>query len=88
MAYVAGGRLTFSDENGGRERLSAPIVSTGLFRLLGVSPALGRDFVAQDAAPGAAPVAILSHSLWQRRFRGNIDVIGRALGCDADCERL
>ncbi len=79
MAFVDGGQITLRDGNGGRERLSAPTVSADLFRLLGVQPALGRDFAADDAAPGAAPVAIVSHSLWQRRFFGRADAIGQTL---------
>ncbi len=79
MAFVNGRQLTLRDETGGRQRLSAPAVSAELFRLLGVQPVLGRDFVASDEAPGAAPVAILSHGLWQRRFRGSSAVIGQTL---------
>src|SRR5262245_34138575 len=75
MAYVDGRQLTLRDDGGGKERLSAPLVSAGLFGLLGVQPALGRDFVAADEAAGAAPVTILSHGFWQRRFRGSADVI-------------
>jgi predicted permease len=79
MAFVDGRQLMLRDENGGRERLSAPIVSADLFRLLGVQPALGRDFVADDEAPNAAPVAILTHGFWQRRFRGSADIVGQTL---------
>jgi predicted permease len=79
MAFVAGEQLTLRDESGGRERLSAPTVSAELFGLLGVRPVLGRDFVVDDAASGAAPVAILSYGLWQRRFGGSADVIGQTL---------
>ena len=79
MAYVDSRQLTLRDDGGGKERLSAPVVSAGLFRLLGVQPALGRDFAAADEAPGAAPVTILSHGFWQSRFRGSADVIGQTL---------
>ncbi|HEY3515754.1 MAG TPA: ABC transporter permease, partial [Gammaproteobacteria bacterium] len=79
MAYVDGRQLTLRDDAGGKERFAAAVVSADLFRLLGVQPALGRDFVADDQAAGAAPVAILSHGFWQSRFRGSAEVIGRTL---------
>jgi predicted permease len=79
MAFIDGAQLKLRDEGGGRERLSAPTVSADLFGLLGVEPALGRDFAPDDAAGKAAPVAILSHDLWQRRFGGSASVIGRTL---------
>ena len=79
MAYVDGRQLRLRDDGGGKERLAAQSVSADLFRLLGVQPTLGRDFVAADEAAGAAPVAILSHGFWQRRFRGNVGVIGQTL---------
>jgi len=79
MAYVDGRQLTLRDEAGGKEQLSAAVVSAELFRLLGVQPALGRNFDAADDAAGAAPVTILSHGFWQSRFRGSADVIGQTL---------
>ena len=50
------------------------------FPVLGVRPAMGRAF-AQDeyAAPGAAPVAVLSHTFWQTRFGGAADILDRTL---------
>lgn len=50
--------------------------SAGLFSVLGVSPALGREFSEDDDRPGAAPVAIVSYEIWQRNFlsqRGVLD---------------
>jgi putative ABC transport system permease protein len=64
------------------ERLDANRVSAGFFAALGVRLALGRAFVAQDDLPGAAPVAIISHSLWQRRFGADPNVIGRSIQLD------
>jgi putative ABC transport system permease protein len=47
------------------------------FQTLGVKPALGRLFRADEGKPGAPPVAILSHTLWQRTFGGNPDIVGQ-----------
>lgn len=54
-------------------------VSKELFRVLGVSPERGRGFAAEEDRPGGAPVVIISHNLWLRRFGGHPDVIGRTL---------
>ncbi len=59
------------------ERLVGAEVSTGYFRLLGVSPALGRDFVEADAT--GPLVTILSDGLWKRRFGGDPAVVGRVI---------
>jgi putative ABC transport system permease protein len=61
------------------ERVNAYTVSPNLFSLLGAAPALGRNFTDGDGAPGAEPVALLSHSLWQRRFGGDSAIVGRGI---------
>lgn len=57
-------------------------VTPNTFRLLGVMPALGRDFQAADALPGAEPVVMLRHDVWTRRFQGAADVVGRRIPLD------
>jgi predicted permease len=56
-------------------------VTPDWFRALGVVPALGRDFTAEDDATGA-PVVILSHEFWQSRFAGDPALIGRTISMD------
>ena len=53
------------------------LVSEDYFTVLGVQPRLGRVFRADEFRPGAAPVAIISTSLWQQRFGGDPNVLGR-----------
>jgi putative ABC transport system permease protein len=53
--------------------------AAGFFETLGVAPALGRTFSAEDDRPGAPPVVVLSHRLWQRRLGGDPAVVGRTL---------
>src|SRR5262245_60108588 len=65
--------------SGEPERLALGIVSADLFETLGVAPALGRAFTREEYTAGGAPVVILSYSLWQRRFGGDPQVVGRAL---------
>jgi predicted permease len=54
------------------------LVSGDFFRLLGVRPVLGRTFTAEeDNAPGANPLAVISHGFWQREFAGDRGIVGR-----------
>src|SRR5262249_27350459 len=57
-------------------------VSPGIFALLGVQPALGRAFRAEEDQPGHDQVAILSHALWQRRFGSDPRLLGRSIILD------
>src|SRR3954469_302074 len=66
----------------GAPRLVVADVTPTLFPMLQAAPALGRAFVDGDDRHGAAPVAILSHGLWQRRYGGRLDVIGQAIRFD------
>ena len=61
----------------GPERISGAVVSANLFDMLGVQPALGRNFGHADDRPGAEPVVILSNMLWRRRFEAVPDILGR-----------
>jgi putative ABC transport system permease protein len=61
------------------ERLTSLRVSQEYFQVLGVAPALGRDFAPEEDLPGSARVAILSHGLWQRRFGGDPAILGRTV---------
>lgn len=58
------------------ERLSGALTSSTFFQVLGVSPLTGRVFTSEDAAPGQASV-VLSFGMWQRRFAGAADVVGK-----------
>ena len=64
------------------ERLGAARVSAGLFRLLGVSPALGRPFDAHDDRVDAPPVALVSDVVWTRRFGARADALGETIRID------
>jgi predicted permease len=57
-------------------------VDHDLFEVLGVRPALGRSFTAEEDQAGGARVAILGHALWQSRFGGSSSVIGRSIVLD------
>ena len=60
------------------------MTSPNLFRVLGVQPMLGRDFVDANAAKGAANVALLSYEGWQTFFGGDPNVVGKTLRFGGD----
>jgi predicted permease len=73
---------TYRETRGPREtatRIQGAAVSPALFPLLRASPAAGRFFEAGDAREGAPPVVVLSYRLWQDRFGGDPEAVGRTL---------
>jgi predicted permease len=65
---------------GETELVGGELVSGGYFPLLGIRPAVGRLFTADDDVPlGAHPYAVLSYAWWQSKFGGSSDVIGRTI---------
>src|SRR5271166_5447421 len=83
IAAVSGGRFQISSAPP-----SAPIevagsrVSADFFRVFGVKPIAGRAFSPGEDRPGAKPVAVLSHALWQSRFASDPNAIGQSIDVD------
>ena len=69
---------TFTGDGDAQWALGAH-ASANLWDVLGVAPALGRAFTAQEDQPGADDVVVLSHSLWQQRFGGRADVLSTSV---------
>lgn len=61
------------------ERLDGLRVTAQYFKALGVPPALGRHFDPADDRPGGASVALIAHSLWQRRLGGDHAIVGQTI---------
>ena len=70
-------------DGGDPEQLPAVRVHWNFFEVLGVRPALGRDFRPEEDRPGATRVVIISDSLWRRRFSADPKVLGRKLTLDS-----
>jgi putative ABC transport system permease protein len=64
------------------EQLEAQRASASYFRVLGISPVLGRDFQAVDDRLKGPSVVIISDGMWQRRFGGDRTIIGRQVTLD------
>jgi predicted permease len=71
--------LTFPGEP---EHLAARQISSGFFPTLGVTPALGRNFSADEDRAGATPVAIISDHLWRDRFAHRSEALGKTVTLD------
>ncbi len=68
--------LTGTDEP---EQLPGTFVSVELFPMLGASPLLGRNFLPDEGRPGGNRAVIISFALWQRRFGGDPNLVGKSL---------
>jgi putative ABC transport system permease protein len=65
--------------NGAPDRLPALRVSAEFFPLLGLTPVAGRPFTRENEQPGHGDVLLISYRLWQDRFGGAADAIGRTV---------
>jgi predicted permease len=54
-------------------------VASGFFRILGVHPAIGREFTLDEDRAGGPPAVILSHALWHKYFHGDPGVLGKGV---------
>ncbi len=72
--------LSGSDEP---ERVTGLAASADLFPMLGIKPILGRNFLPEEDRPGASPVILLSHDLWQQRFNGDPKIEGKTIVVNA-----
>ncbi len=79
MAIVHGVSIILNDANGYPENIDANENSADTFRLVGQRPIMGRDFTPADEEPGAAPVAILNYSFWERRYAKDPAILGRTV---------
>jgi putative ABC transport system permease protein len=82
---LAGWNLTqfnLSSADAEPERVPAARVTGDFFRVLGVAPAIGRDFLPEEDAPGAPHSVIITDELWRTRFFGDPQIIGRTISLD------
>jgi predicted permease len=69
-------------------RISAQYVTPGFFEVLGVHPSHGRTFLEEEGRPGAEPVVMLSHGLWDAELGRDPDVLGRTLDVNGASRRV
>jgi putative ABC transport system permease protein len=64
------------------ERIRGMLATHGFLSMLGMLPMIGRNFLPEEDRPGHNKVAILGYGLWQRRFGGDPNILGRAITLD------
>jgi predicted permease len=78
LAIAIGGNYNLTGQ-GNPERVGAIRVSSNLFSMLGVHPALGRLLMPDEDSPGRASTAILADGMWARRFGRDPHIVGRSV---------
>jgi hypothetical protein len=78
VAAYQSGNMFFDDGNS-TEDTPVGLVTPDLFSLFRVKPLLGRTFTEEETRPGRFRVAVISQSLWQRRFGSDPNVLGRTV---------
>ena len=78
LAAFRGERLNMTSGNE-PERIVGTWATAEFFSTLGVEPVLGRSFYPDEGRPGSPPVAVISHSLWQRHLGADPDAMGRTI---------
>jgi putative ABC transport system permease protein len=61
------------------ERVQGFLVTANFFDVLGVKPILGRNFLEEENQPGKDAVAIITHSVWQRRFGSDPNIVNKTI---------
>ena len=73
--YISGSTINVTYKNN-PQRYTGAYVTEDFFRILGVSPIMGRDFTADDNKPGAEKKTLLGYEIWQRDFGGDPNIVG------------
>ena len=76
--YLAGSTInvTYKDRP---QRYTGGYVTEDFFKIIGVSPVLGRDFTVEDNKPGAEKVTILGDEIWRRDFNADPNIVGQSV---------
>src|ERR1700693_6250707 len=76
--YLAGSTINVTYKNN-PQRYTGSYITEDFFKIVGISPAMGRDFTAEDNKPGAEKVTILSDEIWRRDFGADPNIVGQSL---------
>src|SRR5213083_266428 len=76
--YLSGSTINVTYKNN-PQRYTGAYVTEDFFKIIGVSPAMGRDFTAEDNKPGAEKVTILGDEIWRRDFGADPNIVGQSV---------
>ena len=79
MSLIAQPSFNVSEPGTAPERYSGAYISTNAFHVIGTKALLGRGFIAEDDLDGARPVVVLGYSIWQSRYAGDPNVLGKTI---------
>ncbi len=79
LAIMQDRTLNLTGADGPPERLGSERVSANLLTVLGVRPALGRNFTPEEDRPGNDREVVITDSLWHRRFHGDASIVNRTI---------
>ncbi len=79
MAGYLNGSTINVTYNNNPQRYTGAYVTEDLFKIIGVSPVLGRDFTAEDNKPGSPKTAILGDEIWRRDFNADPNIVGQGV---------
>ncbi len=83
LAAHTGTAVALVDEGPARQ-LEGVLLTADMFRVLGVTPQLGRQLLPSDSVPGAPPVMLVGADVWRGQFGGSRDVLGRVVRIDGE----
>src|SRR5437763_7192811 len=76
--YLSGSTINVTYKNT-PQRYTGGYVTEDMFKIIGVAPAMGRDFTAEDNKAGAEKVTILGDEIWRRDFGADPNIIGQSV---------
>src|SRR5213083_579146 len=76
--YLSGSTINVTYKNN-PQRYTGAYVTEDFFKIIGVSPAMGRDFTAEDNKPGAEKVTLLGDEIWRRDFNADPNIVGQSV---------
>ena len=76
--YLNGSTINVTYKNN-PQRYTGAYVTEDFFRIVGVSPIMGRDFTADDNKPGAEKTTLLGYEIWKRDFGGDPNIVGQSV---------
>ena len=88
LAAFSEGTINLSGPEGKPERFEGGFITAATFRLLRVQPIRGRLFTDQDNLPGAEAVTIIGWDVWQNRFGGDPDILGKTLRANGGTRQI
>ena len=79
LSWIFSGSFNVGNEGLIPDLVPGCYVSANLFKTLGVSPVLGRDFTSAEGTRGSATVVLVSNTLWKQRYGGDAGIVGRTI---------